>query len=201
MAAGAGLVAGTIVLGAGSALRSPAVLWLGALVLGVAVAVAVYVVDLALVLRRATVPHRPPQAFLAASTLWLAVAFGLGIGVLRGFALSAAFVYVGTIGWLGQMVNANLHHIGVRLLATAFRGDDDETGPGELLCAALSWATFVLFQAAVVLGAVGLLAGVPGPLAAAACAGFAGWTALLANALHAGCRASRPPAALSLLNR
>jgi len=102
--AGSAQVLGMVVVGAGFGLRSPTLLWSGTVVLGFGVAV--YVVDLAGILRRATVRHRPPQAFMAAAALWLLVTFILGVGALRGSPWGPAFVYVVLMGWLGQMVNA-----------------------------------------------------------------------------------------------
>ncbi len=136
---------------------------------------------------------------MAAAALWMLVTFILGVGALRGSPWGPAFVYVVLMGWLGQMVNAHLHHIGIRLLTTAYRGDEDETRPGELLSGALSWTTFVLFQAAVLTGAVALLVGHWAVLAVAALTGFLGWTAMTANTLYAARRASRPSAVISLL--
>lgn len=149
--AGFSQILGVLVVGAGFALHSPALIWIGTAALGIGVTV--YVTDLAVVLRRATVRHRPPQAFLVAAAVWLVAAFILGVCALGGEHWGPAFIYVAFIGWLGQIVNANLHHIGIRLLATAFRGDDDETRPDDLLSPTLSWTTFVLFQTAVILGA------------------------------------------------
>jgi hypothetical protein len=195
--AGFSQVLGVLVVGVGFALHSPAVIWIGTALLGIGVTL--YVTDLVGVTWRATVRHRPPQAFLAAAAVWLVAAFILGVGVLAGERWGPALIYVLFIGWLGQIVNANLHHIGIRLLATAFRGDDDETGPGELLSRPLSWMTFVFFQAAVILGAFALLADSSALLASAAVAGLLGWAAMVANVLHAARRASRPPTVISLL--
>jgi len=195
--AGSAEIVGMVAAGAGFAFRLPALLWIGTVVLGIGVAV--YVIDLSSILRRATVSHRPPQAFMASAALWLLVAFVLGVGTLRGSPWGPAFVYVVLTGWLGQMVNAHLHHIGIRLLTTSLRGDDDETRPGELLSAALSWTTFVLFQAAVLTGVAALLLGRSPALAGAAIAGLLGWTAMTANTPHAARRASRPPAVISVL--
>jgi len=195
--AGSAEVVGMFAVGIGFALRSPALLWTGTVVLGIGITV--YVIDLVSVLRQATVRHRPPQAFMASAALWLIVAFVLGIGALRGSSWGPAFVYVVLVGWLGQMVNAHLHHIGIRLLTTAFRGDDDETRPGELLSATLSWTTFVLFQTAVLMGVVALIVGHADLLADAALAGLLGWTAMTANTLHAARRARQPPTVISLL--
>lgn len=197
VAAGSAQVLGMLLVGAGSIVGSPSLLWTGIIVLGIGVAV--YVIDLADVLRRATVRHRVPQAFLASAAFWLVAAFVLGAGIFRGLPWGPTFVYVALIGWLGGMVNAHLHHIGVRLLATAFRGDDDETRPDELLSRALSWTTFILFEVALIVGVVALLAGLSGLLESAAIAGGAGWSAMAANAIYAARRASAPPSVLSLL--
>ena len=188
---------GMLGLAGGAAFQTAALLWAGAVVLGVGVVL--YVTDIVDVLRRATVRHRAPQAFLAAAVSWFALAFVLLAGVLRGLPWGPVLVYVTLIGWLGQMVNGHLHHIGIRLLATVFRGDDDETRPEALLSAPLSWTAFVLFQAAVAAGAAGLLLGLSDVVAGGACAGFAGWLAMCANALYAARRARRPAPVMSLL--
>jgi hypothetical protein len=64
-------------------------------------------------------------------------------------ARGAAAALLLLVGWLGQMVNGHLYHIGIRLISTVARGDDDETRLGQLLAAPLSWASFALFQVAV----------------------------------------------------
>ncbi len=191
------VVLGMIGLGAGPAIGSPVVLWIGVVVLGLGVAV--YVADLASVLRRATVRHRPPQAFLAAAALWLAAAFVVLVGALLGSPWWPVCIYLVLIGWIGQMVNGHLHHIGVRLISTVFRGDDDETRPEELLAPSLSWTAFGAFQVALILGAAGLLGGSSSLLASAGVAGLAGWAVMVANAAGAVRRASRPPPVISLL--
>jgi hypothetical protein len=188
---------GMVALATGSALHSPTILWAGVVVIGLGVAI--YATDLAVVLRHATVRHRPPQAFLAAAASWLVVAFVLCVGAMRGLPWWGACVYVALVGWIGQMVNGHLHHIGVRLIATVFRGDDDETRPEELLSPVLSWAAFGLFQTALMLGVAGLLGGASSLLASGAVAGLAGWLMMAANTVRAVRRAMRPPALISLL--
>lgn len=191
------VVTAVIVMSAGNVLRVPPLLVAGVALLGCGLFL--YIADMGLVLARATAPHRPPQAFLAAAMVWLAIAFVLSVGVLFGLPWGAACVYVALIGWIGQIVNAHLHHIGVRLLSTIFRGDDDETPPIELLDSRLSWTAFALFQIAVSAGLVAELLGIPTLLAAGAIAGFAAWIAMLANTIGAARLARRPPALISLL--
>ena len=86
-----------------------------------------------------------------------------------------------------------MHHVGIRLIATIVRGDDDETRPDELLAAPLSWAAFALFQAAVAAGAAALVIPAPSLLCTAGFAGLAGWCAFAANVSVAGRRSARSP--------
>jgi hypothetical protein len=145
-----------------------------------------YAIDMLALLARSTVRHRPPQAFLAASMIWLVVAVALGVLVVAGqTALESAYVFVGLVGWVGQIVIAHLHHIGMRLIATMARGDDDETPPPVLLSPVLSWATFVLFQMAVATGLTALISDSSAVLMAASAAGFAAWIAMTANVARA----------------
>lgn len=97
-------------------------------------------------LLRARTPNRPAHAFVAASLLWLLCAT---IAAASG-AYEVAVV-IALAAWLGQMINAHLHHIGIRVIATTFGGDDNEMRPWLLLDARLSWVTFSLAQIAVVL--------------------------------------------------
>jgi hypothetical protein len=190
IASGSLEIAGLAGITAGLLWHVPALTALGAVAL-LAGAI-VYAADVADVLRRATVRHRPPQAFLAAGTLWLIAGLGMGTGSAFGAPWGAAAAYVVLIGWAGQLVNAHIHHIGVRLIATIARGDDDETRPGELLMTPLSWTSFVLFQLAVAAGAGALLTDTAQVLAAAALFGFAGWLTMGANIALAANRARQP---------
>jgi hypothetical protein len=150
-----------------------------------AIGLALYAVDMIAILASSTVPHRPPQAFATAAIVWMLFACVLGNLVIGGASqLSPAFVFIGLIGWVGQMVIAHLHHIGVRLIATIARGDDDETRPEQLLHPVLSWASFVLFQAAVCVAGYELITHSAG-LGAAAIAGMSAWTAMTLNMIHA----------------
>ncbi|MBC5825093.1 MAG: hypothetical protein GIW99_06460 [Candidatus Eremiobacteraeota bacterium] len=154
--------------------------------------VAVFAFDLLTVVMRAPDPHRPPQAFVAAAAMWLIMAAVLGVGASAGKPWTNAFVFVGLVGWMGQMVNGHLHHIGVRLMATVARGDDDETSPGALLSLPASWLCWGLFQAAVALGVAGLLLSAPSAVRLAALFGGCGWLTMVANARIAWRRAIAP---------
>ena len=180
-----GLVAGFACGAAALALAGAAVACAGALV---------YAADIVDIVRRATARHRPPQAFVLAAVCWLLAGGALGLGALGGAATGAAAIFVLLVGWLGQMVNGHLYHIGIRLVATMARGDEDETRPGELLTAPLTWVSFALFQTAVGAGACAILVREARVLEAAAACGVVGWSAMLANVLRARRRARRDEA-------
>jgi hypothetical protein len=166
---------------------APVAEWIG--VLAVVVGGLIYVADLLDILLRATVVHRPPQAFLGIAAGWLVAGLALSVGAAAGSPWGAAAVYVLLMGWVGQMANGHLYHIGIRLIATIARGDDDETRPGELLVAPLSWASFALFQLAVAGGACALFFNWAALLAGATTAGLCAWIAMAANAAIAVRRA------------
>jgi len=174
-----------VAIGIGTDTRSIASL--GAIVLGAGALC--YSFDTLDIVRRATVRHRPPQAFVVASVVWLTVATVLGFGLLLGKPWASAYVFVMLIGWIGQMVNAHFLHIGVRLVATVIRGDDDETRPAELLDARLSWLAFAAMQLATALCCYGLLIDAASAVACGAAIGLIAWVALAANAIVAARRA------------
>lgn len=177
---GTSLLAGPVVIAAGILSGSSVITIAGAALLGVATLV--YAFDVVDILRRATVGHRPPQAFIGAAIFWLVVSTGLAAAAVAGAPCWNAFIFVVLMGWAGQMVNAHFFHIGIRLLATVYRGEEDETRPGEVLDARLSWSCFAVMQLAVVLCAAGLAIDVPLAVAAGAACGFISWVLFLANA-------------------
>jgi hypothetical protein len=185
---GSATLLGALVLPAGIALQSYAITWIGGVLL--ALGAACYVVDTADLLMRSTNKHGPPKAFVAAALAWLTVAIVLGAGVLLGHPWQAAYVFVLLMGWVAQMVDAHVFHIGVRLLATMYRGDDDETPPGELLDGRLAWAAFALFQFAVAAITAGLLVPSKSACAAGATAGLFAWIVTM-SAMLAARRAAR----------
>lgn len=159
-----------------------------------------YAFDTFDILRRATNPHRPPQAFVAVSVLWFLCAMVLGGYVLAGKPWGDAYFFVLLIGWAGQMVNAHLYHIGIRLLSTIYRGEDDETPPQELLENRLTWYSFLAFQLAIAAILIALLRSDNALAARGAIFGLTGWIAMAANVLAARARAKayKPPTIIRL---
>jgi len=184
---GTSVLLGVVLLAIGLA-ASPTLAWIGGGL--IAIGAIVYAVDMVDVLSRATVPHRAPQAFVVAGIIWLLLGLVLGAGTLMGQPWQAAFVFLILAGWIGQMIDAHIHHIGVRLLATIYRGDDDETRPEELLDARRSWFAFAAFQIAIACGAIGLL-GLHTLVAVGGAVGFIGWLAMMRNLATARSRAMR----------
>ena len=166
--------------------------WLGAALFGIAAFA--YAFDTLDVLRRAVVAHRPPQAFVLAAVVWFLVALVLGAGTLSGRDWQNAYIFVLLAGWVGQMVNAHVYHIGIRLVATVYRGEEDETRPNELLEPRLSWFSFFALQIAVAIIAVALLNDSASLAARGAIFGIGGWIAMAANVLGARARAKATPA-------
>ncbi|MEA2719205.1 MAG: hypothetical protein QOJ39_1069 [Candidatus Eremiobacteraeota bacterium] len=179
---GGALVLGCV-LGAAGAPFSPALLRAGVTL--AALGAFAYAADALDIARRATAPHPPVRAFVVASVTWLVVAAACATAAAWGAPLAATAVVAALAGWVGQMVNAHMHHLGVRVLTTLIRGDEDETRPWEVLDARLTWTTFALAQLAV----LGITAGIafeqPPAIAAGALAGLAAIPAMLANALGA----------------
>jgi uncharacterized membrane protein SirB2 len=189
---GIATLGGAFTLPVGLVFGNPAISWIGAALL--ALGALAYVTDVAGILIRASVPHRPPQAFIAASIGWLVVAVVLGGLSLLGRPFAIAYGFVLLIGWVGQMVNAHMLHIGTRVIATVYRGEDDETRPAELLDVVLEWGSFVLFQCAIGLTTWGLTLGGSMLVVFGAALGLAAWSAMLVNFVIARARARNRPA-------
>jgi hypothetical protein len=89
------------------------------------------------------------------------------------------------MGWVAHMVDAHIFHIGVRLVSTIYRGDDDETRPIELLDPRLAWLSFLLFQFAVAAITAGLLLPSSTACEAGAASGFVAWLVTMSAMLAA----------------
>jgi hypothetical protein len=161
---------------------------------------AVYSADVLDVVRRAT-PHPPVRAFVIASIAWLLVASVCAVGAAWRYDAGAApwgwvAVFTGLAGWLGGMVNAHLHHLGVRVLTTLLRGDDDETRPWDVVNQPLAWLTFGLAQLAVAGTVLALPLAIPRLQPVAALAGIASVLCMLANMLLVRRSLQRAPVTL-----
>lgn len=118
VAVGSLCLAGVVLLAIGLS-AVPVLAWPGALL--VALSALAYAIDLCDIVRRATVPHRVPQAFLLAGAAWLLAGIALGAGTLAGHPWQLAYGFVLLGGWAGQTIDAHVYHIGVRLLLTIYR--------------------------------------------------------------------------------
>ncbi|MNX09457.1 hypothetical protein D3C86_391880 [compost metagenome] len=148
--------------------------WLGVALAGLAATL--YLVDIGRVLWKAPNPNRPPQAFIAASLVYFVLMVILGAGVNAGMtSWQAPLAFVALVGWMGQSVNGYLLHIGIRLMLTMVRGEEDETAPGEVTPATWSWTAFGLFQLAILWGVGVLLAGHGEWLPLSGVLGLLGW--------------------------
>lgn len=180
------LLAGAIFAAVALAFKLEAGILAGlALLLG---GIGVYAYDLWSVLLRATVPHRPPQVLMACAGLGALAAAALAIGAALGRPWGLAAIYVALLGWIGSAVLAHVHHIGIRVLLTNVRGEDDETRPEAVLTAPLTWTTTALYELAVIGGAAGLLTTSSALVQTAACGGFASFTSLIVNVARAASR-------------
>jgi hypothetical protein len=172
------------------AIAIPFSVWFGspaltqaAFLVGVVAAV-LYAIDGFDRVRRATTPNRPAHAFVASSLLWLPFAASAAAAGAYQVAVVAALA-----GWLGQMINAHLHHIGIRVIATTFAGAGDETRPWQLVDERLSWAAFACAQTAVVLLVLGAAEGLPRYFLAGGSIGLIAAGTFAANAVVAARRA------------
>jgi hypothetical protein len=184
-------VVGVPLLAIGFAAHTWTVTWIGAALF--ALSSLIYSADVLDIIRRARNPHRPPQAFIVAGIFWLLVSLALGAGALTGRPWQQAYVFALLMGWVGQYVNAHLYHIGIRLLATIYRGEEDETEPQDLLETRLSWFSWYAFQVAIGVMVYALMSGEGSLLARGAVFGITGWIAMVANVLAARARARIVP--------
>lgn len=182
VASGTGLLFGPLIAAIGAPL-SVTVLRFG-LVL-TAIGAFTYAADALDIVARATTPHPPARAFVIASIGWLLVATGAMLAAAWGAPLAAIAIVCALAGWIGQMVNAHVHHLGVRVLITLLRGDEDETRPWQVLDARLTWTAFVLAQLGVAGVAAGLALGAGPAIVAGAVAGALAIPVMAANAVHA----------------
>ncbi|MBO9539908.1 hypothetical protein J7643_04855 [bacterium] len=183
---------GLLLIGLLPGIQHPALRWAG--MAAIAMAAVFYCLDTAKLVIGAPNDHKPPIAFVGMTLLYLVAMVLIGLGVTAGHAeWQAALAFVALVGWMGQSVNGYLLHIGIRLLATMVRGDEDETRPGSLLVPALSWTAFGASQVAVIGGTGLLLLGLGQYLPWAGVCGLVGWGALVLNVRLAYLKARQWP--------
>lgn len=192
--AGSGIFFGSLVAAIG-AVSTLVVLRIGVAIL--VVGALAYALDALDVVRRAATPNRPAFAFVVAAIGWLVVATVCLAASAAGGAFAALAVVAALAGWIGQMVNAHLHHIGVRVVLTLLRGDEDETRPAEVLDPRLGWTAFWLAQLAVAGTFGGVASGQGWPFVAAGACGLGALAAMAANLRSVRRSASALPIVLS----
>ncbi len=189
------VLVGTLLAAIGAAMGMGGLLIAGAALL--LLGALAYAADITDVLRRATVSHRPPQLLMLFAAGWAVVAAALFMASVLGASLPAAAVYAALIGWIGSAVVAHLHHIGVRVVLTQTRGEDDETRPEAVLTAPLTWTTLALYEFAAIIGTVALAGDIATLLRIAAICGFAAFGTMLVNLARAA--RTQPLSIISLL--
>lgn len=147
----------------------------------ITIGVAVYAYDIVDIVARATVPHRPPQVLMLAAVLFAIAACLCAVFSLFTAPLAPAAVVAALLGWAGCAVLAHLHHIGVRVVITFIRGDEDETRPWSVLDARLTWTTAIAYLAAAVLATLGAALASGSLFQLAAVLGAIAWIALASN--------------------
>ena len=155
-----------------------------------------YAFDIWDILRRAIVAHRPPQFLMACATIAAICAVVLAGGAALGRQWGPVAIFVALLGWVGSAVLAHMHHIGVRVLLTQTRGEDDETRPNAVLSTPLTWLTVISYEVAVIAGTVGILRTMPSLVESAAFVGLFAFALTVSNFAIAYCRARSLPIVL-----
>lgn len=158
-----------------------------------------YASDIIDVISRATVHHRPPQVLMIFAASFAVIAAILATCAAAGKPTANAAVYAALIGWIGSAILAHIHHIGVRLLLTTVRGEEDETRPEKVLTTQITWTTLALYELAAILGTLGLIINGAVGTSAITCveiasiAGFLAFATTLTNLAKAHHNARRLP--------
>ena len=152
---GSTLSLGALVLVVGGLSRIVEILAFAAVAIG-AIAFAFDALDRAM---RSTTRNAVARLGVAAAAAWIVVAAAFALAAAAG-AVDPAIAVVGALlGWIGSMMFAHLHHIGVRLIATSVIGEDDETPPEALISSPIAIAALVLYQIAVIVLVVAVARG------------------------------------------
>jgi hypothetical protein len=150
-----------------------------------------YAVDIADIVARATVAHGAPHVLMLSAVCFAVAAATLALCASLGLPTGNAAVYAALVGWIGSAIVAHLHHIGVRVLLTSTRGEDDETRPWEVLTAPLTWTCVVFYEGAAAVGVIGILLGSSALLEIAAASGLLSFVAMMSNLIAARRNAMR----------
>lgn len=193
---GSALWAGTLIAALG--------LWFGAQWFAVAgfafllAGIAIYAFDMLDIIAHATVAHRPPQMLMAVAVVFAVLAAIAAIFSMYGIPLAPAAVVAALLGWAGSAVLAHLHHLGVRVIITFVRGDDDPTRPWMVLQPALTWTSAIAYVLAAVCATAGAALDAGTLVQAAAVLGAVSWVSLAVNIAGAPGRLAKLPFVLPM---
>ncbi len=123
-------------------------------VVAIAAGCVLFAIDLCDQALRSRARNPAARAGALCAGVWLIVASEAALLSTAHAALAPVALVAALVGWIGSMVLAHLHHIGVRVIATTVIGEDDETPPWKLTNVALSCATIVAYESAAVCLAV-----------------------------------------------
>lgn len=157
------------------------------------VGTAAYATDIADIMKRATVRHRPPQILMLFAASFAIVAAILALCAATGKPTAGAAIFAALIGWIGSAILAHIHHIGVRVLLTTTRGENDETRPEKVLTPAITWTTLTLYELAAITGTLAAITATPITLSFASATGFIAFITLLVNLAKARRNAQKLP--------
>ena len=194
---GSGLWAGTVLAALGLLSGASWFALAGFAVL--AAGVIVYAFDILDIVAHATVAHRPPQFLMASGVIFAVLSAAFAILSAYGAPLASAAVVASLLGWAGSAVLAHLHHLGVRVIITFVRGDDDPTRPWMVLHPLLTWTSALAYVLAAVCATAGVAFQTGTLVQLGALLGAISWCSLAANIAGAPARLARLPLVLPTL--
>ena len=183
IASGAAVLAGVILAALATAFAAYPTAFAGYVL--IFIGALIYAMDVAATILQATVPNRTPQLFMLAAACFFVVMSALILSAFFDPRAEHAALFTGIIGWIGNAITGHLHHIGARLLATCYLGEDDDTRPYAFLNARVGIATFVAYEVAAVFGIIGFMRLDAQLIAIAALCGLASFVAIVVQALLA----------------
>lgn len=188
------LMLGIIIAAIGAAIANAPTAIVGCALL--VIGTAAYASDIYDIMSRATIEHRPPQILMLFAATFAVIAAILATCAAAGKPTANAAIFATLIGWIGSAILAHIHHIGVRVLLTTTRGQEDETRPEKVLTTPLTWTTVTLYELAAITGTLAAITANPLTLSFASATGFIAFLTLIANLAKARRNAIALPVSL-----